>query len=117
MHKTYGLFLFLLLCVSGCKDATDDCADLLPNSCPSPAPSYGTEVAPLIQERCLQCHGPGGTAYPARDFTTYDKVFAQRVDILAQVNSCLMPPFNGTPLSADERKILLGWLVCKAPQN
>ena len=32
-------------------------------SCPDAgAPSYATEIAPILQEACVPCHGPGGSA-------------------------------------------------------
>jgi hypothetical protein len=37
--------------------------------------------------------------------------------MLVQVNACAMPPADAGPLSTIDRTALLGWLVCKAPEN
>lgn len=115
----------LLACLAsllvGCGDPAADggCPSNLPASCPAPAqiPSYRTDIAPIIQGRCLGCHGPGGVAQARHDFTTYATIHAQRSAILNQVYSCLMPPAPAPPPTADERRLLLAWLVCMAPDN
>jgi len=85
--------------------------------CPSPPPSYQDDIEALVEQRCLSCHGPGGKAYPTLDFKSYDRVHAQRTEILSQVYNCRMPPEDGVPLTADELDTLLQWLVCGAPDN
>lgn len=91
------------------------CPNDLPADCPTPAPTYADDAAPIIEARCFECHGPGGVAQPRRDFTTYDGVFAQRGPMLNQVYACRMPPEGAMPLLPDERTVLLQWLVCGAP--
>jgi mono/diheme cytochrome c family protein len=98
-------------------DSGDVCPQVLPASCPAQVPSYRGEIASLVQQRCLGCHGPGGTAYPARDFTSYAKVYARRRNILGMVYGCTMPPAGATPLAPQERRDLLTWFVCNAPDN
>jgi hypothetical protein len=93
------------------------CPQKLPQSCPAQPPSYASDIAPLIAARCLQCHGPGGVAYPSRDFTSYDKVYAQRRNMLGMIYACKMPPPGATPLAAQELQDLLAWFVCNAPNN
>ena len=92
------------------------CPRPLPSTCPA-APSFGEVIEPLIERRCLVCHGPGGQAYPARDLTSYDRVYRQRTEIISQVYNCRMPPQDGVPLTADELDTLLLWLTCGAPDN
>lgn len=120
--------LAAVLCSVSCGDASRDpvpsgdagrievCPRSLPKDCPAP-PSYKQDIAPLVETRCLMCHGPGGKAYPARDLTSYDHMYAQRTEILSQVYNCRMPPEDGTPLSARELDLLLLWLVCGAPND
>jgi hypothetical protein len=99
-------------------DATE-CPQDLPASCPSPPPSYATDVLPVIERRCWMCHSDGGIEDQLHDFSTYDHIFAQKGPILTQVYGCLMPLLDGggTPLTPDERKAMLGWLVCGSPNN
>jgi hypothetical protein len=84
-------------------------------TCPSPAPGYSEAIAPLIAERCMPCHAPGGVS--GHLLQTYPEVYGLRQEAFFQVSECLMPPAGATPLSADERTALLTWFVCKAPDN
>jgi hypothetical protein len=93
------------------------CPQPLPASCPTPAPSYTSQIGLLIARRCVPCHGPGGVAYPARDFTTYDKVHHQRTEMLTQIYGCRMPPAGALPLTAEELRSMQTWFVCGAPNN
>jgi hypothetical protein len=83
-------------------------------SCPSPAPSYSGQVSQIITNRCLPCHGPGQqeASVPLSPWSEVNHRFS---DVLSQVYSCRMPQDAGLP--ADERKAMLGWLVCMAPNN
>jgi len=85
-------------------------------SCPDAgAPSYATEIAPIIQEACVPCHGPGGSAGFYEN--TYAAVHAQYGNMLEFTNSCEMPPLNGPQLSDAQRVALTAWLRCGAPDN
>ena len=111
---------FALLLLTGCTaaattDTGSGCPNDLPASCPATVPDYNTEIAPIIEARCLTCHSPGGAGSAGHDFTTYQTVYNQQTEILSQVYGCRMPPEGATPLSSDERALLLDWLVCGAP--
>lgn len=120
------VFVFFLSQAAGCggggssadPDGAAGCPNDLPE-CPDPsaAPSYQTEVAPIIEAECLACHGPGGTEQGSHDLSTYDSLYPQRTDVLTQVYNCRMPPGGVAPLSPDDRQTLLTWLVCGAPDN
>lgn len=95
-----------------------DCPSDLPQSdtCATGTPSYRLEVAPLIVERCGTCH------YAGNNRTSY--VFAEREDlaearqtVLTRIYGCVMPPEGAQPLGEEERRVLLAWLVCGAPDN
>jgi len=103
------------LLLAGCGGSLD-CPNDLPATCPTPAPSYVNDVAPLISAHCLKCHAPGGQE-ASKDFTNYPNVFSQRSAILNQFYSCRMPPEGEPRPTAQERALLLGWLVCGAPNN
>lgn len=103
---------------AGAADApASGCPSDLPASCPATAPSYQGEVRGIIERRCFPCHASGGTAAKKRDFSTYDLVAAQRSPFLNQLYACAMPPEGAPAPTPDERKKLLEWLVCKAPNN
>ena len=108
----------LLLCAlvaAGCGYSPADCPNDLPTACPTPSPSYASDVAPIIQNHCLKCHsgaGPGTVT-----LTTYTSVFNNRQAVLTQFYSCRMPPQGEPRPSVQERQLLLGWLTCGAPNN
>ena len=116
--RASGVFVVLVTAaLAGCGSPSPPaCPNLLPPSCPSPAPSFSADVDPIIQGHCAPCHAPDGIE-PTHPFQTYDQIFAQRTQVLSQVHACKMPPDGGVPLSDDEKRTLLGWLVCDAPNN
>ncbi len=101
--------------LAACGGSGADCPNDLPASCPSPIPSYSTQVAPIIQAHCLKCHSGAGPGIG--DFRTYPGVFNSRGQILTNFYSCKMPPQGEPPPTSQERALLLGWLVCQAPDN
>jgi hypothetical protein len=111
--------LAALLALAACEPApaAGSCPDDLPPACPAPAPSYQAQVAPLLEARCVGCHGAGQVA-SNRLLDSYGSVFPQRAAVLRQTYACQMPPADaGAPLTLAERAALLGWLVCGAPDN
>jgi hypothetical protein len=92
------------------------CPDDLPDSCPTPAPSWKNEVQAIVEERCVTCHSPGGQE-PQYDYTTYAGVFKEHVTMEAQLLSCIMPPNTAEAPTDAERATLLAWFVCGAPDN
>ena len=113
MRAAAAAAMVLVACGGG-SDPT--CPNDLPSSCVQPAPSYKTDVQPVMSARCLSCHAPGGQE-AALPFTTYSQVFANRAAILDQTYACRMPPAGSPPPTAPERALLLHWLVCGAPNN
>jgi hypothetical protein len=105
------LALVLTLSLAGCP--ANDCPAGLP-ACPTTAPSFKTDVTPIISRTCFPCHAPGGEE-AEHDFTTFANVFAQRGIILDQIFHCAMPPAG--PLTGDDRLLFLEWLECNAPDN
>jgi uncharacterized membrane protein len=94
------------------------CVRKLPAACPTPSPSYETQIDPIIQNRCWPCHATGGAgAASGHPFTDYNLVHKDRGAILDQVYACNMPPSGATALSDEERTAMLAWLVCGAQQN
>ncbi|MDP9035112.1 MAG: hypothetical protein M3O50_09915, partial [Myxococcota bacterium] len=93
------------------------CPHDLPPACPSPAPSWMSQVQAIVDLKCNACHGIGGVEQSRFDFSTYQGVHKYFGSMLSSVNSCLMPPRDAGPLAGPERQALLGWLVCAAPNN
>ncbi len=94
------------------------CAASIPKSCPS-APSYASDIAPLVTRTCNTCHAANGTASD-RDLTTYKNLTKLETTSLVQVADCLMPPSDAgadAMLSQAEREELLQWFVCGSPNN
>lgn len=92
------------------------CPAALPSSCPS-APSYATDIAPIMSRACVTCHKPGGVAAD-RPLDTAARIQKLETTTFQQLNGCLMPPIDAGPdaaLSFDDRKEILQWLVCGAP--
>lgn len=94
------------------------CTPGLPESsaCPSSAPSYTDEIAPLVDERCGGCHY-SGNRNSKQVLETYEDLHASVSLIEKEVYRCEMPPEGEPGLSAAERQRFLQWLVCGAPDN
>ena len=108
-----------LLLAGGCGGdpaAPRTCTFVVPNACAPPAPSYATDVSPLITQHCLPCHKPGGMAQD-RLLQTHAQVFSRRGTVLDQIRRCKMPPPDQPPLSDAEANTLMNWFVCDAPNN
>lgn len=115
----------VLLLVLGCSGQPEqpagdggtpvDCPNDLPQDCPT-APSYQSDIAPLLQQHCVVCHSPTGLE-SERPLNSYGAVYGQRSEVLTQVYGCQMPPPDMPPLSRADRQLLLRWLVCHAPNN
>jgi hypothetical protein len=95
---------------------TQTCPRDLPASCPADAPGYDGGVSIVVQDNCLMCHSPGGVSQDI-PLGTYAQLYGRRTDVLGQVYNCLMPQAPKPPLPAADRKALLGWLVCGAPND
>jgi hypothetical protein len=101
-----------------CGSSPSASCPMVPETCPSPVPSYATDVAPIIQQRCATaaCHSPTG-AQSIRPYQTYDEVKKFQIDILIEVRACAMPKAPAPPLTTEELATFVGWLYCDAPNN
>jgi hypothetical protein len=94
------------------------CNATVPKNCPA-APSYASEIAPLVKRSCVTCHANGGSASD-RDLSTYKNLTKLETTSLVQVEDCLMPPSDAgvdAALSPEDRTELLQWFVCGSPNN
>jgi hypothetical protein len=97
-----------------------NCPSDLPadDDCRTASPVYD-DVKPVFATRCAVCHQAGGLE-TLFQFDTYAQIHddaAKRTRILTQIYGCRMPPPCAPDLSAEERKTMLKWLVCGAPEG
>lgn len=85
-------------------------------SCSTDTPSYQLAVAPIIEQRCATCHYPDNPR-SRYVFSNHDDVSADRRTVLTRIYGCVMPPADAPQLTSEERRTLLTWLVCGAPDN
>ena len=122
MREVKVLLFALLAGGTGCSSGlTGDVDAQAATSCPNapshclrPVPSYRTVIVPILQQHCIPCHNPKGSA--GHSEATYEDVYLQRSPMLDQVAGCGMPP-SGYPIHIAERGALLDWFVCGAPDN
>jgi hypothetical protein len=101
-------------CSASSNQGTPECPTVAA-TCPSPPPSYKTDVQPIIQSHCYACHGPGGIEVSKFDLTTYQGVAEN--DVSGEIGGCFMPPPGNEQPTADERQTLLDWVACGQPNN
>jgi mono/diheme cytochrome c family protein len=110
-----ALLLLLLLSTFGCgQSPSSACPSDEQGACPATALTYDSGIGALLTQRCSPCHAPRGDA--GRLLTDYPHAFGQRTGIGTQLVSCSMPPAGAPQLSDAERKQILDWLTCGAPQ-
>lgn len=87
--------------------------------------TYSKHVAPILQNRCVNCHRPGQVAPFA--MTSYDEVAGWAETIAEVVEENRMPPWHASPdhgkfanarnLPDDEKRVLLNWVKAGAPEG
>jgi len=87
--------------------------------------TYSKHVAPIIQQRCQECHRPGQIGPMA--LLTYDDASAWADTIREVVEERRMPPWHADPrygkfsndrsLTAAERKTILDWIAQGTPRG
>lgn len=83
-------------------EITDPCDDI----------TFSSNVKPIIDSNCIQCHGTGGN-FP--NLTTYSGVSSNAASVKAEVVSRRMP--QGGSLSSDEIKAIECWVDGGALNN
>jgi len=113
-----GLLMMAAVACSTAEPAS--CPNDLPASCPSPAPTFSADVAPLIQNHCAGCHSPDG-GNPMLLLVSYDTITGSTGRtasmIETQVANCRMPPQEQPPLTSQDKRTILGWIVCGAKND
>jgi|HubBroStandDraft_6_1064221.scaffolds.fasta_scaffold214066_2 hypothetical protein len=94
------------------------CPDLGYPACPSPPPSWATEVRPIVDLYCSPCHFNGGTGVQkGDDFSTAAGVQHVLTTSLTDLHNCSMPPQDAAVMPTSRRETLMAWLGCGAPNN
>jgi cell division septation protein DedD len=87
-----------------------------------PAASFSGDVFPLLESRCVQCHGPGRTSGGVR-LDSYDAVMAVVVpgdaaaSLLVEVVATGYMPPRGPELLPSEIEIISAWVNAGAPDD
>jgi len=88
-------------------------------------PTYAHDVAPILQNHCIECHRPGQVA--PFSLTTYKDAAAWAPDIVRYTQNGTMPPWKPAPgygafvgehhyvLTAAEKEVLVKWAKAGAP--
>jgi hypothetical protein len=122
-----GVAVAALACSGGSVAPGDDAGCMpvdAPATCPSPPPSYKSEIAFIVAYDCTgaKCHSEGG-AESVHDFTTYKGVYGDHLTIANQVMQCPssssgMPPLGYSQPTTAQRLALVTWAsICGAPDN
>jgi mono/diheme cytochrome c family protein len=90
-----------------------ECPDDAPLACPSGAPTFSRDAAPIIAAHCAKCHGSGGVEEKL-PFATYAEIAPSAGDMMLELETCQMPPPAEPPLSPAERQALFAWITCGA---
>ncbi len=101
---------------------TNGCAILLPTI---PTPSYSTDIAPLLLDKCVRCHSPGNIA--PFDMTNHATVTNMALQMRTEVLANRMPPWHADPfyqsftndgsLTPTEAQKLVKWIDDGAPRG
>jgi cytochrome c5 len=75
-------------------------------------PLAAADVKPVLERRCLGCHGSGGEASEDHDFSRLETLVAQRGAMADEVSARAMPPAGSPPLTPDEISTLVRWARC-----
>jgi hypothetical protein len=99
---------------AGCNGNSGSCSATVPSSCPTSAPSYANDVAPILSTYCTSCHASGGQESD-KPLDTYAHVAALSAEVQGQVAGCSMPPSGS--MSAADITTVLTWIECGAQDN
>ena len=120
MNLRYFALAVLLLSLSMCYDDSEE--ELYPTltECDAENVTYSGTIQPIIDNYCLSCHGNNAATSGGNVFLrSYDEVYAQRVKILASIQSTASNPMpKGTMgLSACAVSQFTKWNADGSPNN
>ena len=89
------------------------------------APTWATDIAPIMYEKCTRCHAPNGVG--PFEIMSYQDAFDERFLIKNYVNAGLMPPWPPDPdyqhfameraLTDTEVSMISDWVDAGAPEG
>lgn len=92
---------------------------------PPPLIDYASQIAPIVQQRCVSCHAPGGIA--PRAFTRYEDLADRPGNLRQALLEQRMPPWDADArfdafspnagLAPDEAARLLAWVRAGSPRG
>ncbi|HWZ88664.1 MAG TPA: c-type cytochrome [Polyangiaceae bacterium] len=116
MPRNSPLFLVLTALAAGCgQGAAKACPPDDQAACMDPSLGYDAGIAAILNDTCMPCHAAGGVEANV-PLTDYRHVFGERMTVAGQIVTCTMPPDGSPQLTDAERKQILDWLSCGAPQ-
>ena len=116
MPRNLPLFLLLAALMAACgQKAQKDCPPDDQAACMDSSLGYDANIAAILNTRCTPCHATGGVEMSIL-LTDYKHVSSERMTIGSQLVTCTMPPDGSPQLTDMERKQILDWLSCGAPQ-
>lgn len=91
------------------------------------APTFANDIAPLVRDHCLQCHGHGGIGSPI-EFTSYEDVRSWAKAMSNAIGSRSMPPWSADPehslkfrndarLTAAQIALFQAWVRAGSPKG
>ena len=114
------MFRWLLVLTGGrslaCSSSHEVCTPPTSEVCPAVVPSFATEILPILNQRCNNCHSPGDRrwALAARHPGEREGLGA----LSPQGSQGMLDAPAGSPLMpVAERDKLWAWLICGAPDN
>lgn len=118
MPRNLRFFLALSTFLAACgpKPAAKDCPALNDQpDCSTQTLSYSSGISDLVNRACMPCHAPGGEESSV-PLTDYKHVAGESMTIGNELVLCEMPPDGSPELGEDDRKQMLDWLSCGAPE-
>ena len=131
MFSTLILAALVLSACGGQTAATQvptSAATVDPGSLPAGTPSFASDVLPILQNSCVNCHG-GERTSKGLDLKSYDSLMAGSSNGAVVVagdpaNSKLLQlvlsgkmPKRGDALAASQSQIISDWIKAGAPNN
>ena len=70
-------------------------------------PTYTTDIKPIFETKCIQCHSP---SWVDKNWMDYGIAFKNKDKIKIRVQNETMPPGNITELTKNERELIIKWV-------
>ena len=85
--------------------------------CVTPAPSFATEIVPILDARCNTCHDATLPEAPWPLHEHEDVLDWKTVFVTSLLDCTMPPPDSGAALPESERQRIFAWVACGLPDN